>query len=57
MEPYILAKGNGEKLIFPGAIALEILVPGTSTNGMLAVFEDIVEPGIGNPVTTVSFAT
>jgi len=47
MNPYLAPKGTGEKLIFPGAIELEIIVPGASTNGTLAVFEDIVEPGIG----------
>jgi len=47
MNPLLAAEGTGEKLIFPNAIELEIIIPGDLTNGTLAVFEDVVEPGIG----------
>lgn len=36
-----------ETLVFPNAITLKILLSGKQTNGEHAVFEDIVEPGIG----------
>ena len=36
-----------ETLIFPNAITLKILLSGKQTNGSLAIFEDIVEPGVG----------
>jgi quercetin dioxygenase-like cupin family protein len=34
-------------LVFPGQITLRVLLSGEHTDGSLAVFEDIVEPGIG----------
>lgn len=36
-----------ETLVFPNAITLKILLSGKQTNGQQAVFEDIVEPGVG----------
>ena len=36
-----------ETLVFPGAITVKILLSGSQTNGNLAIFEDIVEPGVG----------
>ena len=36
-----------ETLVFPNAITLKILLSGKQTNGKQAVFEDIVEPGVG----------
>ncbi len=38
---------KAETLIFPNAITLKILLSGKQTNGSLAIFEDIVEPGVG----------
>ncbi|MEM7162639.1 MAG: cupin domain-containing protein [Bacteroidota bacterium] len=38
---------SAETLVFPDAITLKILLSGRDTNGAQAVFEDIVEPGIG----------
>ena len=36
-----------ETLVFPELITVKILLSGNQTNGNQAVFEDIVEPGIG----------
>ncbi len=36
-----------ETFDFPGAITLKILLSGRQTNGTIAVFEDIVQPGAG----------
>lgn len=38
---------DAETLVFPGAITLKILLSGRDTGGTLAVFEDLVEPGVG----------
>ncbi len=38
---------NAETLEFKGAITLRILLSGNDTGGQLAIFEDIVEPGVG----------
>ncbi len=38
---------DAETFEFPGAITLRILISGNNTGGSLAVFEDIVQPGIG----------
>ncbi|WP_133642269.1 cupin domain-containing protein [Zeaxanthinibacter enoshimensis] len=38
---------TAETLIFPNAITLKILLSGKQTNGSQAIFEDIVEPGVG----------
>lgn len=34
---------------FPGVLTLKVLLVGSQTNGQLAIFEDIVEPGVGAP--------
>ena len=47
MEPMHTSYVDAETLVFPGAITLKILLSGTQTDGSQAVFEDIVEPGIG----------
>jgi len=47
MKPIHTSYANAETLVFPGAITLKILLSGTQTEGSQAVFEDIVEPGIG----------
>ncbi len=47
MIPINTNYSDAETLIFPGAITLKILLSGTQTDGSQAVFEDIVEPGIG----------
>lgn len=36
-----------ETLIFPNAITLKFLLSGKQTGGSQAIFEDIVEPGVG----------
>jgi mannose-6-phosphate isomerase-like protein (cupin superfamily) len=36
-----------ETLIFPNAITLKILLSSKQTNGSQAIFEDLVEPGVG----------
>lgn len=38
---------SSETFVFQDAIALKILLTSSQTNGTLAIFEDIVEPGIG----------
>ena len=40
---------SAETLDFPGAITLKILLSGKDTDGMQAIFEDIVQPGVGPP--------
>ena len=47
MVPVHSSYGDVETLVFPGAITLKILLSGSQTNGSHAVFEDIVEPGVG----------
>ena len=49
MKPVHIRDGEGERLLFPGAIELTILIPGLASNGAFAVFEDIVQPGVGPP--------
>ena len=49
MKPVHVTDGGGERLSFPGQIELSILVPGEASDGAFAIFEDIVEPGIGPP--------
>lgn len=46
-EPTHTRYAAAETFVFPGAITLKILLSGKDTGGTLAVFEDIVEPGIG----------
>jgi mannose-6-phosphate isomerase-like protein (cupin superfamily) len=38
---------DAEVLDFPGAITLKVLLTGNQTNGSSAVFEDVVQPGVG----------
>jgi len=47
MTPMHIPDGGGERLVFPDAIELTILIPGAATNGGFAVFEDVVAPDIG----------
>ena len=47
MTPIHTKYATAETLVFPGAITLKILLSGDDTNGHQAVFEDIVEPGVG----------
>ncbi len=47
MNPVHTSYAGAETLVFPGAITLKVLLSGTQTKGSHAVFEDIVEPGIG----------
>ena len=47
MKPVHTPYTNAETMIFPDAITLKVLLSGSQTDGSIAVFEDIVEPGIG----------
>jgi len=47
MEPVHSRYAQAETLPFPGAITLKVLLAGGDTDGTQAVFEDIVEPGVG----------
>ncbi len=47
MDPFHTKYNEVKPLVFPDAITLKILVSGSQTGGSLAVFEDIVEPGVG----------
>lgn len=47
MKPTHTPYNKAEELVFPDAITLKILLSGKDTEGKQAVFEDIVEPGIG----------
>ena len=47
MTPTQTKYASAETLIFPDAIILKILLKGSQTNGTQAIFEDIVEPGVG----------
>lgn len=47
MKPVHSEYNTAETLIFPDAITLKILLSGKQTNGTQAIFEDIVEPGVG----------
>ena len=47
MIPIHSAYHQAETLVFPNAITLKILLSGKQTNGNQAIFEDIVEPGVG----------
>ena len=49
MRPMHVRDGKGERLVFPGAIELTILVPGSASDGAFAIYEDIVQPGVGPP--------
>ena len=47
MRPIHSKYDSAETLVFPNAITLKILLSGKHTNGKQAIFEDIVEPGVG----------
>lgn len=47
MEPIHTKYTGAETLIFPDAITVKILLSGKHTNGNQAIFEDIVQPGVG----------
>ena len=47
MKPLHVRYNAVEPLEFPGAITLRVLLSGSETNGAQAVFEDVVEPGVG----------
>ncbi len=47
MTPIHSSYSTTETLVFPGAISLKVLLSGAQTNGQQAVFEDVVEPGVG----------
>lgn len=47
MTPIHTQYSGAETLEFSGAITLKILLSGSHTDGGIAVFEDIVQPGIG----------
>ena len=47
MKPKHTKYEEVETLVFPNAITLKILLSGKDTNGNQAIFEDIVEPGVG----------
>lgn len=47
MIPIHTSYDDADTLAFPGAITLRILLSSTHTDGTQAVFEDIVEPGVG----------
>ncbi|MGI9498567.1 MAG: cupin domain-containing protein [Geminicoccaceae bacterium] len=49
MAPLHIQPGDGEHLVFPGAIELTILIPGSATDGAFAIFEDMVQPRVGPP--------
>ena len=41
MKRLFVPEGKGECLTFPGAIELTFLVPGSTTDGRFALFEDL----------------
>ncbi|MEM9545544.1 MAG: cupin domain-containing protein [Bacteroidota bacterium] len=47
MIPIHSAYNTAETFVFPDAITLKILLSGKYTNGNQAIFEDIVQPGVG----------
>jgi len=47
MNPVHTKYSEAETFVFPDAITLKLLMSGKDTDGSVAVFEDIVEPGIG----------
>lgn len=47
MNPVHTAYAAAEVMDFPGAITLRVLLSGDQTGEALAVFEDVVEPGVG----------
>ena len=47
MKPTHSKYSEAETFVFPDAITLKVLMSGYQTRGELAIFEDIVEPGVG----------
>ena len=47
MKPIKTTYSEADLLDFPDAIELRVLLSGSNTDGSHAVFEDIVEPGVG----------
>jgi len=47
MIPIHTKYSDAEEFVFPDAITLKILLTGLQTNSTLAIFEDIVKPGVG----------
>jgi len=47
MDPVHTSYADTETMAFPDAITLRVLLSGSQTDGSHAVFEDIVEPGVG----------
>lgn len=47
MKPVQTRYKDVEPLDFPGAITLRVLLSGSDTDGSQAIFEDVVEPGVG----------
>ena len=47
MKPVHLKYSDLEILVFPEAITLKIILSGSQTDGSHAIFEDIVESGVG----------
>lgn len=47
MKPVQTRYTDVEAFDFPGAITLRVLLSGSQTDGTQAIFEDIVEPGVG----------
>lgn len=47
MKPVHTKYADVETMVFPDAISLKIILKGSQTNGSHAIFEDIVESGIG----------
>ncbi len=49
MKPIHFRDGDGERFVFPDAIELTILIPGSATAGAFANYEENVQPRIGLP--------
>lgn len=49
MDPVHTKYTEAETYEFPDAITLKILLTGADTGGAQAIFEDIVQPGVGPP--------
>ena len=47
MKPIHSKYSAAETLVFPDAITLKVLLKGSQTDGSHAIFEDIVEAGVG----------
>lgn len=47
MKPIHTDIATAETLDFPGVITFRVLLSGTETGGSHAVFEDVVQPGVG----------